>query len=106
MTAQKEIELPCEIPNVVQAGIHPLATERAVNMSSIPCDKNSANTQFCCLAMMDAKIAAPVQSVRLYSGWRPLGEYLLYQIERWSFSFRVLDCCHDAPAVGAHRKNC
>jgi hypothetical protein len=50
------------------------------------------------MAVMDAKIAAPMKFARLDPAWRALREYLPHQVKRGNVSFRVLDRRHEPPA--------
>ena len=57
---EKEVELPEQIPNVMQSRVHPLPAKWTMNMSGIAGNENAAFAQPRCLAVMDAKIGAPV----------------------------------------------
>ena len=89
MTAQEKVELPNQVPNIMQPGIHPLPAKGAVNVSRVPGYEDASDAQLRCVPVMDAKIAAPVKGVRLDPAWRPLTEYLPHEFQRRSFSFRV-----------------
>ena len=65
MTAHGKVELPDQIPDVMQSGIHPLPAKWTVNVSSVAGYKDTPQAQLCHLAVMDAKIGAPVQGARL-----------------------------------------
>jgi hypothetical protein len=81
LTTQEEVEFPHEIPNIMKSCVHPLTTERAVNVSSIASNEDATNSQLRCMAVMNAEIAAPVQSVRLDSLGGPVREYSLHEFE-------------------------
>jgi len=49
------------------------------------------------LAMMDPKIAAPMEGARLNSEWSSLRQRFSHKVKRGSVSFCLLDCGHDAP---------
>jgi len=55
MTAQHKLELPNQIPDIMQPGIHPLPTKGAVNMSGIAGDEETPDAQMRHLAMVNAK---------------------------------------------------
>ena len=105
MAVLEEIELPDQIPDVLQSGIHPLPSKCAMNVSGVAGYEDSSDAQSRCVPVMDAKIAAPVKGACLDPGWRPLVEDLPDEVQRWSVSFRLVYCCHDTPPVGAHGKN-
>jgi hypothetical protein len=65
MTVQRKVELPDQIPNVMQSGIHSLPPKRTVNVRGIAGYEESPDAQLCYLPVMDAKITAPMQSPRL-----------------------------------------
>src|SRR5262249_51872918 len=104
-TAQKKIEFPDEIPNIVEPSIHPLPTKWAMNVRRITSDEEPSDAQMRDVPVMDAEVAAPVKSARLNLTWRPLTEYRLHEFQRRSVPFRFIDRGHDAPASGAHRKD-
>ena len=76
---QREVELPNQIPNVLKSGIHALPAKRAVNVSGVPGYEDPSDTQLRRMTVMDVKIAAPVEGVRLNPGRRTLAEYFLHE---------------------------
>src|ERR1039457_3407860 len=106
MTLEKEIELPDQIPNVVQAGIHPLPAKWTVNVRRVARNKNTALTQASHLAVMDVKIAAPVESPSFDSAGGALSQHLADKIQRRGVAFLVFDGGNHPAARGAHGKNC
>jgi len=56
VTMQKRVDLPDQIPNVMQASIHPLPAKKTMNVSRIAGDENTAFSQPCYQAVMDTKI--------------------------------------------------
>src|SRR5215472_13276046 len=89
----------------MQSGIHPLPTERTVNVRGVAGDEDTADAHLSDLSVMDAKIAAPVQRARLDSRWSALPQYLLRECQRRGVSLCVLDGRHDTPASSTHRKD-
>src|SRR5262249_6091671 len=59
--AQKEIEFPDEIPNIVKPRIHPLPAKWTMNVRRIASDEEPPDAQMRDVPMMDAKVAAPVK---------------------------------------------
>src|SRR5579859_5241934 len=53
MTADGEVELPDEIPRVLEPRIHALATERAMNVGGIAGDEDAADAHLVHLAVMN-----------------------------------------------------
>ena len=47
VTVQDKVELPDQIPNVVQSGIHPLPAKWTVNVSGIAGYENTPDAQLC-----------------------------------------------------------
>src|SRR5262249_10177969 len=101
----EKVELPDQIPHIMQARIHLLPTKWVMNVSRVASDEDTSAAQPRYLPVMDAKIAAPVQDARLEPTWCALTEYLLHEVQRRRVAFRVLDGRHDAAAGGTHRKN-
>src|SRR5215469_7786445 len=99
---QKEIKLPGEIPNIVQPGIHPLAAEWTMNVSSVTGYEYVTFAQPRHLAVMNAEVAAPVQSSSLNCAGGALSQYPAYEIERGRVAFWIVDGSDDAAARGAH----
>ena len=62
---QDEIELPDQVPRVMQTGIHPLSTVRTVNVRRVAGDEHPSHAQLRGVPMMDAEVAAPVHRERL-----------------------------------------
>jgi hypothetical protein len=50
----------------MQSRVHPLSPEWAVNVGGVASYEDTPYAQLCYLAVMDAKIAAPVQGASLY----------------------------------------
>jgi hypothetical protein len=90
-TTQEEVELPDEVPNIVQPRIHALSTKWAMNVSGVAGDEDTADPHLRDVPVMDAKVAAPVKRARLNLLWRTLSEYLLHEFQRGSVSFRLID---------------
>src|ERR1700740_3616229 len=101
MRVQHQVELPGKVPNVMQSGIHPLATERAVNVSGIACDEHTPHAELGRLAVMDAEIAAPVQGARFDSAGRAFSKYFPHKLKRWGVSLHVFDDRYDTAASAA-----
>jgi hypothetical protein len=59
-TVQEKIELPNQVPDIVQSSIHPLPAKGAMDVSSIPSYEDTSDAQLRCVPMMNVKIAAPV----------------------------------------------
>ncbi len=74
-------------------------------MGCVSGEKNPADAQVRELAMMDAKIAAPVDGKSLQLGERALSQQFPHQLERGWLLFGVPDHGDDAPATPAHGKN-
>jgi hypothetical protein len=106
MVMKEKVKLPDQVPNIMEPSIHSLPTKRAMNVSSIPSDEDSPDSQLCRLAVMDAKIAAPVQGVGFDCTWCALIEYLPYELQRRRVSFRVLNRSNNSPTSTAHWKDC
>ena len=76
VAVQDEVELPGQVPDVVQAGVHPLAAERAVDVRGVAGDEDPPDAQLRDVPVMDAEVAAPVQGARLDPRRRALLEDL------------------------------
>src|SRR5205823_14741772 len=79
-TVQEKVELPDQIPHIMESRIHSPATKGAMNVGRVASEEDTAAAQPRYLPLMDAKIAAPVQGVRLEPLWRALTEYLLHEV--------------------------
>src|SRR5690348_15024360 len=100
MAMQGKVELPHQIPNVVQPGVHPLPPKWTVNVRRIAGDEDAPGAQLCYLAVMDPKIAAPVQPAGFYASGCAFSQYLPHKIKRRSISFCFIDNRHYTPASG------
>src|SRR5258708_5154152 len=103
--AHCQIELPDQVPCVLQARIHSLPAKRAVDMRRVASQEDSAVAQTGHLAVMDAEKATPMYGARLDSVGGALRKQFLHAVQRWRFLFCALDRRHDASAPGAHWKN-
>ena len=63
-TVPDKVELPDQIPNVMQSGIHPLPPKWTVNVRGVASYEDTPDAQLRYLPVMDAKIAAPAPSAR------------------------------------------
>ena len=104
VTAHGQIELPDQIPDILQSGVHPLSAEGTMNVCRVAGQKNPADAQLRRLPMMDAEIAAPVQGGSLQSGGCAFRENSPHKIQRRRVALRAGHDGDDAPARGAHRK--
>jgi len=102
---ENEIEFPDEIPDILQASVHALATERAVNVRGIARQEHAAGAQLGDVTMMDAEVSAPVQRDGLDAVGTPFSENLAYKFERRSVARRMVDGGYDAAASRTHREN-
>ena len=103
--AQREVELPDEVPGVVQPGVHSLAAERAVDVRGVAGDEHPPDAQLRRVPVMDAEVAAPVEGLRLDARGRALGQDLPHEVERGRVALRAVDRRDDAPPRGAHGKD-
>jgi hypothetical protein len=105
VTTNDEVELPGQIPDVVEPGVHALSAEWTVNVRGVAGDEDASDTEPRHLAVMRVEIAAPVQRARLQLARATFSQHGLHELERWSVAFGTLDRGDDASPCGTHRKN-
>src|SRR5262249_20091850 len=79
--AQDEIELPGEVPGVLQPRVHSLPAERAVDVGGIARHEEAADSQVRDVPVMNAEIAAPEYGARLDPSRRPLSKDLPDEVQ-------------------------
>ena len=78
VAAKEKVELPDQVPNIMQPRIHALPAKWAVNVSGVASNEHASDAKLGGVAMMNAEIAAPMKSVRIESGGRALRQNLLH----------------------------
>src|SRR5262249_19723178 len=65
--SHNKIEFPHKVPNILQSGIHSLASKRAVNVGRVTSNEHVPDPQSPSLSVMDSKITTPPHGQRLDS---------------------------------------
>ena len=105
LTPQTHFQLPNQIPDVVQARIHPLSAKGTMYVSRITGEEYAAFAQARCVTMMNSKIAAPMKRGGLNFFRRTFAENPLRQLKTRGLAFRMFNRSYYAPTSCTHREN-
>lgn len=104
-SAHGEIEFPDQIPDILQPRIHALPAERTVDMGGVTSHEDTSRPQARDLAVMYAKVAAPVEPARFDAARGALHQKPAHEFKGWCVSLHLIDRGHDPPPRRAHRED-